>query len=110
MIKVSDNFKTAHIFDALVLEEAEQLVVDHCLSKMKSELLAFHDKFKLSLLEFSVAVASNYLDFVKRKLQNAKDEGIQLLYSYILLSRRYHQFYNAMQVGDLVLQEVIAAK
>ena len=35
MSKVLDNFKSAHILNAVVLEEAECLVVDHFLSKQQ---------------------------------------------------------------------------
>ena len=62
------------------------------------------------MYEFITAVADKYLDYISQKIEKTTDEGMKLLYSYVILCQKYHQFYKTMQEGNHVMQELIVSE
>ena len=89
MNKVSDNFKIYHVFNDIILEEAVRVAIDHFMIKKKELLTQLCMQYQQNMGEFSTAVASHYLNFLEEKINNTTNKGEQLLYSFVILSRRY---------------------
>jgi hypothetical protein len=103
--KVCDSFDLCRQLMFLMLDELDRLAWDMFLcEKIKIENMtnnANNDD------EFVLALVDDYLSYLQSSAQSTTDERRKYMFYYILMGRKFRQFWYAMRRGDRVMQEYI---
>ena len=77
MNSVSDNFKCCHIFNNIILIEAERVVIDHYLIERKESLMNLFLLHKDNMAKFTTIVAAKYIQYLESKVVSTTDKELK---------------------------------
>jgi len=104
--KVCDSFDLCRQLTFLMLEELDRLAWDMYLLERKDEI----ESTKTSCNndeEFLCKLAHDYLIYLKDKASTTCDERRKYVYYFMLMCRKFRQFWYSMRRGDRVMLEYI---
>ena len=104
--KVCDSFDLCRQLMFLMLDELDRLAWDMFLCEKRNEI----EIMKVNAINddaFVLVLVDEYLSYLQSSAQSTTDERRKYMFYYILMGRKFRQFWYAMRRGDRVMQEYI---
>ena len=102
--KVCDSFDLCRQLMFLMLEELDRLAWDMFLFEKKDYIKMKKEETE-NENEFLFVLVDEYLKYIISKAGTTNDERRKYMFYFILIGRKFRQFWYAMKCGDRVMQE-----
>ena len=107
--KVCDSFDLCRQLLFLMLEEMDRLAWDMFLYE-KMNMLQLKKQTIENENDFLFVLADDYLTYLKHSACDTNDERRKYMFFFILMARKFRQFWFAMRRGDRVMQEYLTTE
>jgi hypothetical protein len=104
---VSDSFQLAKSLLMLVLEELERYLVDMMMTIEFSEEERKLSEVMLNTDKFPVYFSEKYLKFLVSNKWSEGSISRQYCCNFVIMARKFRLYWNAIQMGDKLVQESI---
>ena len=108
--KVCDSFDLCRQLMFLMLDEFDRLAWDMFLLENKIDIARKKESDTISEDEFLFVLVDDYLTYLQSKADSTNDERRKYMLYFILMGRKFRQFWYAMRRGDRIIQEYITIK